>query len=443
MSKLNVLLLCNLPVERSNASTIIDHISAFPRYSRHAVFRLAKTGVLPSGLDLDRFDVIVIHYTIWITNPNFLAASDAERIRRFRGLKVQFRQDEFFTVDATTRAMRDLGIDIVYTCVPQEEVDKVYSPQALPNARKVTNLTGFVPADMLARKVQPLSQRPIDVSYRARKVPYWLGELGVEKWRIVPGFLEATKHHGLATDLSYEEKDRVYGEKWLQLLTSSKCTLGVESGASVFDFDGSLQGNVESYLAEHPQAEFEEVRDKFFPSQEGRIYVNQISPRCFEAAALRTAMVLFEGSYSGILKPWQHYVPLKKDFSNIEEVVAAIKDPGVLQEIADRTYREIAMNPLYSYQHFIAGFDDVIEKEFGARAKPAAVRPYSRASYRFDLARSPRYVVHRFIVSVLQRVLLGTGLRRVLLDIWYKLPLERREQIRPLLRLIGKWPIAG
>jgi hypothetical protein len=200
---------------------------------------------------------------------------------------------------------------------------------------------------------------------------------------------------------------------------------------------------VESYLAEHPQAEFEEVRDKFFPAQEGQIHVNQISPRCFEAAALRTAMILFEGNYSGILKPWQHYVPLKKDFSNIEEVVAAIKDAGLLQTIADRTYREIAMNPLYSYQHFIAGFDDMIEEEFGARGKAASVQPYTRPGYRFDLARSPRYVVHRAIVFLLQRVFLGTRLRRVLLHIWYKLPLERREQIRPLLKLIGRWPIAG
>jgi hypothetical protein len=256
-------------------------------------------------------------------------------------------------------------------------------------------------------------------------------------------FLEATRRYNLATDLSYEEKNRLYGEKWYQLLTSSKCVLGVESGASVFDFTGDIQSSVERYLTEHPQAEFEEVRDKFFAAEEGKIHVNQISPRCFEAAALRTAMILFEGNYSGILKPWQHYVPLKKDFSNIEEVVSAIKNPALLQTIADRAYREIAMNPLYSYQHFIAGFDEVIEQELSARNKPAAARPYTRAGYRFDLAKSPRYVIHRAIVFFLQRLFLGTRVRKLLFHVWYKLPPERREKIRPLLKLIGRWPIAG
>ena len=81
MSRLNVLLLCNLPGKDSNAPTVTHHITAFPQYSRHNVFCLSKTGALPSRLDLDRFDVLVIHYSIWITNENYLAASAAVRIR--------------------------------------------------------------------------------------------------------------------------------------------------------------------------------------------------------------------------------------------------------------------------------------------------------------------------------------------------------------------------
>ena len=32
---LNVLLLCNRPVRNADASTVTDHLDAFPRYSRH------------------------------------------------------------------------------------------------------------------------------------------------------------------------------------------------------------------------------------------------------------------------------------------------------------------------------------------------------------------------------------------------------------------------
>ena len=438
MSGLDVLLLCNVPAGDASAQALAHHVTAFERYSRHRVFRLSSTGALPSRLALDRFDVLVIHHSIWITADSHLAASAVERIGRFGGLKVQFRQDEYFTVDAMTQMMRRLGIDILYTCVPEPEIDRVYPPQALPDVRKIPTLTGFVPEVLLQREVPPIRLRPIDVSYRGRRLPYFLGELGTEKWRIVPQFLDATRHHHLVTDLSCEERDRLYGEAWIRLLASSKCALGVESGASVFDFTGNIHRDVVRYLADHPQAGFEEVRDRIFAEEEGRIRVNQISPRCFEAAALRTAMILFEGEYSGILEPWRHYVPLKKDFSNIEAVVDAIRNPELLQAIAERAYREVAMNPRYSYRNFVAGFDQAVEQEFRARGKAAAPRAYTRSTYRVDLATSPGYAGNVVLRFVLERLFLGARLGRLLQDIWFRIPFQRRERLRPLLKLFGK-----
>ena len=441
MSGLNVLLLCNLSSRDSKADTHTSHITAFERHSRHTIFRLSSAGPLPSRLDLDRFDAVVIHYSIWITSEGHLAPSAAARIAQFAGLKVQFRQDEFFTVDAMTAAMRRLGIDVLYTCVPQPEIDKVYPPRALPGARRITTLTGFVPDEMLARTVAPIAGRPVDVSYRASKPPFALGELALEKWRIVPRFVEATARHRLVTDLAYGEEHRLYGEEWIALLASSKCTLGAESGASVFDFTGGIQQAVERYLAEHPQAGFEEVRERIFAAEEGRIRVNQISPRCFEAAALRTAMILYEGEYSGILEPWRHYVPLKKDFSNIEEVVAAIRNPPMLQAMVDRAYREIALNPAYSHRRFIAGFDDAIEQEFVARGKARARRPYTRAAWHLDLCTSPGYALRSAALFVLRRLLPGTRLRKLVHRVWYAMPIERRARMGPLLKLFGKTDI--
>ena len=438
MSALDVLLLCNLPAGDASAQALAHHITAFERHSRHRVFRLSSTGALPSRLDLDRFDVLVIHHSIWLTSESHLAASAVERIARFGGLKVQLRQDEYFTVNAMTQKMRELGIDVLYTCVPGPEIDRVYPPQALPGVRKIPTLTGFVPEALLQREVPPIRLRPVDVSYRGRRLPYFLGELGAEKWRIASRFLEATRHHGLVADVSCEERDRLYGEAWIRLLASSKCALGVESGASVFDFTGKIHADVERYLADHPGAGFDEVRERIFAAEEGRIRVNQISPRCFEAAALRTAMILYEGEYSGILEPRRHYIPLKKDFSNIDEVVAAIRDPAMLQAVADRAYREVAMNPRYAYRSFIAGFDEVVEQEFGARGKSAVARAYTRAAYRADLATSPGYAGRAALRFLLERLLLGARLGRLLQDLWFRIPFQRRERLRPLLKLFGK-----
>ena len=176
----------------------------------------------------------------------------------------------------------------------------------------------------------------------------------------------------------------------------------------------------------------------FLLPYEGKIRLNQISPRCFEAAALRTAMVLFEGEYSGVLEPWRHYLPLKKDFSNFEEVLAALRDDAGLQRLVDRTFEEVASNPKHSYQTFVQQFDEVIEREFAARGKPVVTTPYSTGAFRAALISSPSYAWKRVTSSVIQRLLLGTGLRRYLFRIWGQTPLTFRHTLRPLLRIIGR-----
>jgi len=428
MRKLNVLLLCNRPARGADASTVTDHLDAFRRFSRNTIFELSFIRELPSRVALERFDALA-HY---------ISPAARQRVRDFPGLKVAFIQDEYRMIDRVHEVLGFLGIDVLFTCVPTPEIEKVYPSAKLPGVTKVNNLTGYVPEALLSRRVAPIAERQIDVGYRTRKPPYWLGELGVEKWRIAELFREHARDTGLRLDVSYDEADRLYGTKWTDFVASCRAMLGVESGASVFDFSGDLQRNVDAYVAEHPDASFKEVQAKFLGPYEGRIRLNQISPRCFEAAALRTAMVLYEGEYSGVLEPWRHYLPLKKDFSNFPEVLAALRDQGGLQRLVDRTFEEVARNPAHSYHTFVAQFDDVIEKELSVRGKPIAQTPYSAAAYRTALLGSPAYAWKRLTSSVLQRVLLGTGLRKVLIRVWGQTPLTFRHTLRPLLRIIGR-----
>jgi hypothetical protein len=156
----------------------------------------------------------------------------------------------------------------------------------------------------------------------------------------------------------------MYGEKWINFILSCKTMLGVESGASVIDFTGDIEASVDTYQREYPLAPFEEVQSKFLMPYENKIIMRQISPRCFEAIALKTPLVLFEGMYSGILIPHKHYIPLKKDFSNINDVIKKIKDLDYLQKLADTAYKEIALNSQYSYKYFIKTLDGTINRVF-------------------------------------------------------------------------------
>ena len=439
MEKLKILLLYVRPVTR-NAQTILDHALSFRRYSRHDVTNISLMypfGRLPALLDLAQFDVVVVHYTIMAKRDKFLNARAREAIARFDGLKVQFIQDEYRFVNETIDATRRLGIDVLFTCVPEAEIEKVYSPAALPRPRKVSVLTGYVPENLTRIPVPPIAVRPVDVGYRARKPPYWLGTLGLEKWRVAEGFLAATRGSGLICDIASDEGSRLYGRKWTRFLVSCKAMLGVESGASVFDFTGEIERNVEAYMKAHPDADFEELRARFFAAEEGRIRLNQISPRCFEAAALRTGMVLFEGDYSGILAPGRHYIPLRKDFGNIDAVLEPLRNPALLQEYVDRTFEEVACNPAHSYAGFVKLFDAVVEQEFEARIG-------ARHAHHRRPARSWRWRIGNRLLAFLFPALHGLGyalryiLMAPLLHLWGRFPERWKERIRPMIPPLRK-----
>ena len=62
-------------------------------------------------------------------------------------------------------------------------------------------------------------------------------------------------------------------------------------------------------------------------------------------------MVLYEGGFSGILWPWRHLVPLKKEFGNMGEVVA--RYATCCSRGSDCAYEEVALNPRFSYARFV------------------------------------------------------------------------------------------
>src|SRR5437764_380792 len=71
-------------------------------------------------------------------------------------------------------------------------------------------------------------------------------------------------HYGLVTDISFREEDRLYGNAWTAFVSRCKAMLGVESGASVFDFTGEIQRKVERHLWDAPETPYDELRERYF-----------------------------------------------------------------------------------------------------------------------------------------------------------------------------------
>lgn len=423
---MDILLICDRPP--AVAATLHHHIDSLAEFSVHRIHILPIFGSLPAALDLDRFDAIVLHWSLVVSDPAYVRPDARARIAAFPGVKAVFIQDEYRFVDRTIATFRELGIDVLFTCVPEGEIEKVYPEAHLPSMRKVNTLTGYVDLSLTRLAVPAPEDRPVDVGYRARRLPPWLGELGQEKSRIADRFETDAPSYGLRTDISCREEDRLYGSAWIRFMTSCKTILGVESGASVFDFDGSIQAAVEADLANDPTLDFETLRERHFKGEDGRIRLNQISPRCFEAAALRTVMVLYEGDYSGRLQAGRHYIALRKDHSNMAEVVAQLRDPQRLAAIADCAYREVALNPVNHISHFVREFDRALEKSLELSSHRAS-RPYQ--PHEFCRAAAPDFATRR---RLLQRRMIHAAYRLIFGILLAKAPAGLREYARRKLR---------
>ena len=393
MVPLEILLLYHRPSHVPD--TVLKHIGALMGLSKHRVRGLRIFGDLPSQLDLNRFDVIVIHYSLIACDDRYIAPEARRQISTSSALKVLFVQDEYRHVDKSVAAFRALGVDLLFTCVPTDEIEKVYPDSQLPGVRKVNVLTGYIDEGLVRRHVPSYEERSTDVGYRARRMPAWLGDLAQEKWFIAVKFNEDAPKWGLSCDIKYREEERLYGDRWIDFVTRCKAILGVESGASVFDFTGNIQKGVEADLYQDPKLSYSVLRSRHFANQDGKIRLNQISPRCFEAAALRTLMILYPGEYSGVLVPWRHYVPLAKDHSNMAEVVKVIRSPPIAQQIIEQAFQEVARNSAYTFPAFVNHFDDEVTRASQAKRITRAT-PYSQEEFQKVTRSNFRMLRQRF-----------------------------------------------
>jgi hypothetical protein len=364
-----ILLLCD--DRKGHANTVLDHIDAFRRFSRHQVRIFNPKAVRRSAaLNLDEFDVVVIHYSVVLSAEQFVSADLRDRLKRFRGLKVQFIQDDYRWVNRATEAARDAGIGVLFTIAPEPAAGQLYD-KSLPGVRRVETLTGYVPDNLIGRPIRPLKERTIDVGYRARDLPFWLGRLSREKVWVGQRFLALAPAYGLRCDIAWREHDRIYGDQWIDFVSSSRATLGCGSGASIADFDGGAEQAVRAYLRAHPAAPYEEVAAAVLQPYEGNVVVNVISPRVFEAASLGTALIMFPAPYSGVISPGEHYIALEKDFSNMKEVVAQLLDDRLIAAMTARTYDDLIRSGRWSYKTFVEEFDRVIDEEARVKRGPS------------------------------------------------------------------------
>jgi hypothetical protein len=393
-----------------NAATIMDHVGAFERYSRFGIQTLNTDFALPRAIAELDFQLVIVHYSVMGAGEYALSEDHLEWLRSSRGYKVLFAQDENRYCGHRFWFCDEAGFDTIYTLLELPEARRVYGERTgVPNLR--TNLPGYVSEHMIDRGERfrlPDDQRPIDIGYRGRQIPAYSGRGGYEKQTIGRRFAELGAGSGLVLDIEVGEGDRLYGDDWFRFLGRCKGVLGVESGVSIFDIDDRVVSEYEERAARGEEATPETLSGA--AELEGNIHYRTISPRHFEAAVVRNCQILFEGRYSGVMEPMVHYIPLRKDFSNFDEVVRLFRNGDVRRALTENAHRDLIASGRYTYEVLIRGFDEDMLAAGVEPAQPVDAAAIKRAlrdrRWRREVRAQLRWAFHRY-----RSLIIGTLLR--------------------------------
>ena len=314
------------------------------------------------------FDAVILDVTLlcsrWGQRNVFeRCKNEYSFVKDLDALRLAFPQDEYDCQQLLDDWMVDWKVDVVFSVI-SSQWDVLY-----PRYQRVGEIqlayTGYLDETLLKYSPKPFSERQIEIGYRARKLLPYFGRVGETKWTIGREVERLARAHGIQTDIVLGAGKTLLGGNWLAFINDCKFTLGSNSGSSLLDPTGKIQQAVRKYAASHPDATFEEVEQACFQGLEGHYCFTAISPRVLEAAALDSGQILVEGEYSGIIEPWEHYLPIKEDASNFDEVLEAMGDVEEMKRMIERCRDRILEHPALRYSHQAGRVIDLIKERRG------------------------------------------------------------------------------
>ena len=145
-------------------------------------------------------------------------------------------------------------------------------------------------------------------------------------------------------------KNRLPRQEWNLFLNGCRALIGAESGTYYLNERGRVLDEARRFnLSENRAATFDEIYDKFYRGLPRGVSGKCISSRHFEPIGTKTCQLLLEGNYNGILKPDEHYIAIKRDFTNIDDAIERFRDTGYRTRIADRAYDFVMAE--HTYRH--------------------------------------------------------------------------------------------
>lgn len=376
---LNILVLHNIEDLSRARKSALDHVLAFQRYAPDHRYTVRPVSwPVNDALKSFPWDAVIFTSTalgIVTYRPRELfeeRLSDWSFLADHTAVKIVFPQDDADHGALLDRFFEAIRADYVFTVRP-EFADLIY-PKTLKFAKFESTFAGYLNDEDIERIplfAREFHSREVTIGQRVTLYPPVGGRLARLKGEAALAMKAAAIDRKISEDISVDPRNVFLGDDWYRFLGNCKFVIGAEGGLGVWDPEGKINDAVRHYTEQHPSASFEQIEEACFKGLDGNPEFPGFSPRILEAALLGCCQILVEGSYRGVLKPFEHYIPLKRDFSNFREVFAHMKDDDLVERLIRNCSRDLVETDRFRYRTLVGRVISAIAQHDVVRSESA------------------------------------------------------------------------
>jgi len=285
---------------------------------------------------IKEFDLIILMHSVLGDNVEIIIPFE-QVLKERTGKLLSFVGNEYDLMLKKKAFLQNVDADYIASQLPHEAHTFVYKELSaqLIDAPHALNENIYRPSK---------SNKVYDIAFSGAKYGIFIGDQ--ERNNLIKTMTNSTPQ--LKNKINIGRNKNLPRNLWVELLQSAKATVGAEAGTYYLDRNGSLLEQSKEYVQQNPDANLDDLLEKIFDNTSIE-YVSgkAISSRHFEPVGTKTCQILLEGNFNGILKEGEHYISVKKNFSNLKDVIDVYSDHDLRNQIVERAYAYISENHTY------------------------------------------------------------------------------------------------
>lgn len=285
---------------------------------------------------IKEFDLIILMHSVLGDNVEIIIPFE-QVLKERTGKLLSFVGNEYDLMLKKKAFLQNVDADYIASQLPHEAHTFVYKELSaqLIDAPHALNENIYRPSK---------SNKVYDIAFSGAKYGIFIGDQ--ERNNLIETMANLTPQ--LKNKINIGRNTNLPRNLWVELLQSAKATVGAEAGTYYLDRNGSLLEQSKEYVQQNPDANLDDLLEKIFDNTSIE-YVSgkAISSRHFEPVGTKTCQILLEGNFNGILKEGEHYISVKKNISNLKDVIDVYSDHDLRNQIVERAYAYISENHTY------------------------------------------------------------------------------------------------